>query len=608
MNSLTLQLTLDIGLAATSTLPLRREVPLPSRLEWGLAAMGEPTAVLSDPLLQTVAATLDRHGLAVKGDAPPLQLPMPWARFCGISPPVPTPAEQCLMAAILAMGLVTTDISDWRACLDALREHGELLAEAVHEAAVFWLVSDGRLADGRQETDYWNQDRRQVLVLRDVELPRRSPAHPLLQLGYQLLQGLVRLRQATSPDFAGYAALLGELAPHGKAPLACQQALWWEAHYRLSETGRILEADKALARYQEAATSLAALLPGLAGRDGLGVGVALGRQAYYQGCYDRTLAAYRKEWAAADAIRKPRLKRLIAGVLSDMFHLDAARRLAQEAASEEQNVQNSVEAYKSAGRQGEVELRSGDCAEARRYYLLSLDLQKDRLGPVQTDGQTYTYLGHADLLEGLLDKAEARYAEAKAADRGFNAYTLMGCIALAVRRQDLASAQAAYESHEVELRAMAEDPVKALPIAVITAGLFLLSPEAYRQQAQTALEKLILANYAIEALYLLRLLHTPASAKPYAQEIETHLQTWDHAILNLPKEWLGDGDQTRRPTPANLRHALAKAMKKKNGSWDALDSYLPSIFPMNLLGCLRLGTPIQRVGEHKNPGEIRLPA
>ena len=594
MNSLALELTLDIGLAAATALHLRREVSLPRRLEWNLsAAVDAPTVGLCDAVLQTVADALAGQGLQVKGEAPPLQLPMPWARVCGASPRIPTQQDQCQMAAAHALGLTPADASDWCACLDALRGHGESLAEVVREAAVFWLVSEGRLADATPETEYWNQDRREVLVLRNVELPRRSPRHPLLQHGYQLLHGLVGLHQNPAPALDDYAALLDGLTIGGTVPLACQQALWWEANYRLSETGRFSEANKALAYYQQAATALAALLPGLAGRDGLGVGVALGRQAYYQGCYDRALTAYRKEWEAADAFRKPRIKRLVAGVLSDMFYLDAASRLAQDAASEEHNIQNSVEAYKSAGRWGEVEIRSGNYAEARRYYLLSLDLQKKRFDAGQIDGQTHTYLGHVALLEGHPDIAEAHYAKAQAADMAFNPYTLMGQIALAVRRQDTASAQAAYEKHQDGLKAMADDLVKALPIAVIAAGLYLLSPEKYEKEAQDALKKLIQANYAIESLYLLRLLHTPARAKPHAQAIDERLQTWSQAILKLPQEWRSDESDTCRPTPANLQRALAKALKNKNSSWAALDAYLPFIFPMNLLGCTEPGSPLQ---------------
>ena len=596
MNSLPFDLTLDIGLAAATKLTLQRKVPLPIRLEWSLSAVDAKAAILSDPVLQTVVDALAGQGLQVKGEAPPLQLPMPWARLCGASPRIPTHQDQCLMAAAHALGLTPADASDWCACLDALRGHGESLAQAVREAVVFWLVSEGRFADDTPETEYWNQDRREVLVLRNVELPRRRPAHPLLQLGYPLLRGLVGLRQNPAPVLADYATLLGELACGGTVPLACQQALWWEANYRLSETEMFSEADKALACYQEAATALAAFLPGLAGRDGLGIGVALGRQAYYQGHYDHALDAYLKEWKAADAFRKPRIKRLVAGVLSDMFYLDAARQLAKEAATEEMDDQDSVEAYKSAGRCGEVEIRSGHYAEAKRYYSLSLKLQEERFGAGRIDGQTHTYLGHVALLEGDLDGAKTCYTLAQAADAAFNPYTLMGQIALAVRRQDTASAQAAYEKHQGELTAMADDPVKALPIAVIAAGLYLLSPEKYQKEAQAALEKLISANYAIESLYLLRLLNALGQDKLYAQAqeaIDKHLQAWSQAILKLPQEWQIDESDTCRPTPANLQRVLAKALKNKNGSWAALDAYLPFIFPMNLLGCTEPGSPLQ---------------
>ena len=287
MNSLTLNLSLDIGLAALGKLPLRRELALPERLRWFLAEAGTPPAERAEPILQTVANALAETGLHPQGDAPPLSLPMPWARFCQSDPALPSPQAQRLMAAILALGLVPAETTDWNSCLDSLRGQGESLSAAVREAAALWLVSEGRLADGTPETEFWNQDRRQVLILRDVELPRRKPAHPLLRQGYRLLQGLAGLRQNSAPGLADYDALIADLAFGDGASLAFQQAVWWEASYRLSETGQFGEADAALSRYQQAETALAALLPGLAGRDSLGIGVALGRQAYYQGWYDR---------------------------------------------------------------------------------------------------------------------------------------------------------------------------------------------------------------------------------------------------------------------------------------------------------------------------------
>ena len=213
-----------------------------------------------------------------------------------------------------------------------------------------------------------------------------------------------------------------------------------------------------------------------------------------------------------------------------------------------------------------------------------MDLQKKRFGTGHVDGQTYTYLGHVALLEGKLNDATFYYCKAQAADKDFNVYTLMGQVALAVRQQDLTSAEAAYEQYRDALVAMADEAVKALPIAVITAGLYRLSPNRYQSEAEAALKKLIAANYAIEALYLLPMLRTPARAKLYSADINRCLEPWVEAIQTLPVEWRGEEADPTSPTPANLHRAFNKALKSKNGAWDALTPYLAHIFPMNLLG------------------------
>jgi tetratricopeptide (TPR) repeat protein len=584
MNTPILRMTLNIGLAATTPLSLQRTVDLPQRLDWSLVAEDTPAVAVSDPVMQTLADALARQGVQAQGEAPPCTLPMPWARCCPIDPPLPTPSEQCLMAVAYRLGLLPVDNADWKAYRNLLQEHAEQLADDLREAMAFWLITEGRFTGDTPETIYWTQDRRQVLVLRDVKLPRRRPVHPWLILGYRLLKGLIGLRRRiVAPSLNDYSGLLDALASEDTAPLAFQQALWWEAHYRLSETGQHAEADEALNRYQRAAMALNERLPGLIGRDGMGIGVVMGRQAYYQGHYETALGHYLNEWEKVDAFRKPRLKRLTAGLLSDMFYLDTARRLAREATQEEYKV--NIEDYKSAGRLGEAELRCGDYPVARRYYLLSLDFQSKHFGTEHIDGQTYTYLGHVFLLEGKWAEAARYYQQAEAADRNFNVYTLMGRIALEVRRQSAERARTLYARYRTELKTLESDPVKALPLGVIMAGLFLLAPEEYREMARAALTRMIAANYAIEALYLLRILCSPKEAKTFASKIQPRLRAWDEAIQKLPAEWRsGEEHAAHRPTPAYLSKTLTKALKTKNGSWAELDSYLPQIYPMNLLG------------------------
>jgi tetratricopeptide (TPR) repeat protein len=180
-------------------------------------------------------------------------------------------------------------------------------------------------------------------------------------------------------------------------------------------------------------------------------------KAYYRGDFPEALGHFRQEWrlqtqrpaGALDA----RLRRNLGNLLCDLGLLASARRLTEESLARQRRA-DDPELYKTLGRLGEIQMRQGDHAAARAAYEESWQRQP-------AEGRTAVYLGHLALLEQRLADAEAWYQTAERADRdqgvAFNAYLVMGRIALAWRRGDHAAIAPLWNRHREALDALRDE-------------------------------------------------------------------------------------------------------------------------------------------------------
>lgn len=548
-----------------------------------------PTAGGSSPdegVFSTLLQALQAQSFAAAGKAGEVAaMPMPW-RVWVKSTALPSTSD--LLAAELALELwlvPSREINDLDAVRGALEARRATLHEDVREALAYWLLGSTHPLGGRPDLEKsWRSDTHEVLVRRSPDwTSRRRPPEPLLATAQRLFEELTRRRSipVTLASYEELADSLGAQTP--PLPIAFRQAIWWEAGYQLAALGLHREAGVATDRYREACDELRQRLPGLAEGEIPGFGVSVGQRAYYRGDFRTALEAYWREWQSGSERHRSRLRRLIANVFTDLGALSAARRLAEQALSD-QEIDGDPEAYKTLGRCGEIALRSGDLECAADFYRRSHAAQRELLGTRVVTGQTAVYRGHVALLAGHLDEAASWYVEAHGADAlrdsRLNAYALMGEAALALRRDDHAAVIACLDRLENTEEASINGD--ALPRAVLT--LAAVASGAPREKGLAAITALLKDNYMAETLMLLPLVYRRVGmASKALNRIAATLQQWDKALAGVP-ELLGehvDGD----PTPKTLLAAIAEV--RKRDSWQALAPWRSRIFPASLIAIAR---------------------
>ncbi|MBN8437976.1 MAG: hypothetical protein J0L95_08035 [Candidatus Accumulibacter sp.] len=515
-------------------------------------------------------------------------VPAPW-RVWVKSTALPQP--QHLLAAELARELwllPSPEINDLDVAREALEARRATLHDDVREALAYWLLGSMHPLGGRPDLQKsWRRDTDEVLVRRSPDwTSRRRPPEPLLAAAQRLLEELTR-RRSIPVTLASYDELADSLgAPTPPLPIAFRQAIWWEAGYQLAARGLHREAGVATDRYRDACKELQELLPGLDEGDIPGFGVSVGQRAYYKGDFGLALKAYQKEWQFDSERHRSRLRRLIANVFTDLGALTAARRLAEQALSDQQ-IAGDPEAYKTLGRCGEIALRAGNLERAADFYQRSQAAQEELYGAVGVSGQTAVYRGHVALLAGRLDEAADRYADAHTADARkdtrLNAYALMGEAALALRRQDHAEVITCLDrlesSDEMSING------DSLPRAVVTLAAVVAG--APRDKGLAAINGLLKDNYMAETLALLPLVYRQVGmASKALNRIADTLRQWDKALVAVP-ELMGervDGD----PTPQALLTVIAEV--RKRDSWLALTPLTSRIFPASLITMVKSAT------------------
>ncbi len=544
-----------------------------------------PTAGGSSPdesVFSALSQALRVQSFAAAGKAGEVApVPIPW-RVWVKSTALPSASE--LLAAELALELwlvPSREINDLDTVKGALEARRATLHEDVREALAYWLLGSTHPLGGRPDLEKsWRSDTHEVLVRRSPDWrSRRRPLEPLLAAAQSLFEEFTRLRRipVTLASYEELADSLGAQTP--PLPIAFRQAIWWEAGYQLAALGFHREAGVATDRYREACDELRQRLPGLAAGEIPGFGVSVGQRAYYRGDFRTALEAYWREWQSGSERHRSRLRRLIANVFTDLGALSAARRLAEQALSD-QEIDGDPEAYKTLGRCGEIALRKGDLERAADFYQRSQAAQEELFGAAGVSGRTAVYRGHVALLAERLDEAADRYAEAHAADAlkesRLNAYALMGEAALALKREDRAAVIACLDRLQGADESSNDRDV--LPRAVV--ALAAVVAGVPHEKGRAAIADLLEDNYMAETLMLLPLVYRQVGmASKALNRIKDTLQQWDRALAGVP-ELLGervDGD----PTPEALLAAIAEV--RRRDSWQALAPWRSRIFPASLI-------------------------
>lgn len=542
------------------------------RCRFTLAAAGPADG---DPALSSALAAA---GFAVSFDTPAAPLPAPWQTLTS-QPDGAALARARTAETALALGLIPAPKRKPADAQDAAQKVQRLdaLPVCVAEGLAFGLL-DGRLPLDPQHTllGQWQAAIHACVHGRsDEALPRRDGGSRLLGSLRALLE-MLETQRRTAASLADWQEGWSALAPECLAPIACALVYWSEATYRLSERGDFVAAAAALAEQQRYAEVLGQRLPGLG--EALDTGLwrhHLGRLAYYAGRFAEALELYAAEWRyreSLDPLRRARLYRHVANLLSDLGELAAAEQLTVEAITTLRR-HDDPETFKALGRLGEIRLRRGDAAGAQAAFAES----QQQAG---TSAQTAVYRGHAALVAGDMDAATTAYDEAERLAGGDNPYLWMGRAALYVATGEC--------EWFAELRELTADDFAALHgTGVLPAAVFASAcaraglPEA-EAVLDAACERLQAANYRIETLYPLAQRHArPSGAATALAAIEAGLAQWQSAagqfltVTGLPAQ------PEDSPTPERLRAALAACLAADD--WQPLAALRRRIHPFSLL-------------------------
>lgn len=571
-------------------------LPIQNRTWPCVLALGRPLFALQpapaeDEVSRTLGKMLDEPALSVRWEGNPAWEnlpPPPWLGYLN---------DEDLAALIgndlgdgeIAFALRLLPVGEWRRRqpLNGKEVRAALLAggplpQRLREAFAFALFEPNGPWDPNDELlTGWTQAVRAVLHQRRSLPHALHPKSPWLALGYRLLDTVSHLR-ATRPKLADVEAGWQALQPPDDQRLPCMFAVvyWGEGAYRLSECGDSAGAAAALAEQTAAADSLTQLLPDLT--DALDGGLwrhHLGQLAYYRGDFPEALRQFQQEWRLQ--AQRPvsslqgRLQRSLSNVLTDLGLLDSARRIT-EANVAQQRASDDPELYKTLGRLGEIRIRLGDYPAARAAYEESWDLQPAS----QREGRTAVYLGHLHVLEERLDEADAWYQTAEQADRdqgiAFNPYLVMGRIALAQRCGDRNEIQRLWDLHQGELGALRDEKVLPAAVVALAAARAASDPNLAGQYV----ERLLDANYFLEALCPLRLASNPRKVESWLRRIAAALQDWQSALEDAARD-IADLDPHEAGAPGRVAARIERALKDNN--WSPLADDVARAFPMNLL-------------------------
>jgi tetratricopeptide (TPR) repeat protein len=517
--------------------------------------------------------------------------PRPWQLFLG----TPNPAElknACQVEAALALRVLDVNDLGKKQPISPGKIHHQLtqtqFPQNIREAFAFALFDLKMPLENLPILEEWQQAVRQVIHEHGLlSTQEHSTANSnLLEHGYRLLELISQQRQ-NEPSSAELVKKWEEFNEEAtiKLPLIFAIVYWDEAAHRLIELGEQPGAQALLEKQNQALSELLALLPYLS--EDLEGGLwrhHLGRLAYYRGKLEKALQQYGIEWQLREqeSTVKNRLQHSIARVLLDMGYLHPALLLAQETIKEQRR-SNAPNLYKTLGHLGDIYLRQADYSKAIEHFSESWKKQPQ----ATRDGQAAIYLGHAHLLQGELEQADNWYQQADKANKKqhivFNPWLIMGEVALAQRQGNTKKLKKLWQTTKEKLEGL--ESREMLPAAVIATAVSLTDSESV--ELVKFIEKLINEGYLIEAIYpLVKHFTTPTEAGTQLQTLIDGLTRWQTAVDALQKitqESISSDtdDDTKLPTPVSLQKALQAAQQSDN--WQAVEEWLPRIYPMNLI-------------------------
>jgi len=518
--------------------------------------------------------------------------PRPWQLFLG----TPNPAElknACHVEAAIALRVLDVNDLGKKQPISPGKIHHQLtqtqFPQNIREAFAFALFDLKLPLENLPELEEWQQAVRHLIHKHEqlLNLENSNSNSSLLQHGYSLLELINEQRQnePSSAELVKKWELFNEEATI-KLPLIFAIVYWDEAAYRLIELGDQAGAQALLKKQNEALSELLALLPYLS--EDLKGGLwrhHLGRLAYYHRELDHALQQYNIEWQLQEqeSTVKLRLQQSIAHVLLEMGYLTPALLLAEETIKEQQR-NNAPELYQTLAHLGNIYLRQGDYTKAIDYFSDSWKKQPQ----ATRDGQTAIDLGHAHLLQGEIEPAENWYQQADKANKKqhivFNPWLLMGEIALAQRQGNAKKLKTLWQTTKEKLEGIESHQI--LPAAVIVTAVSLTDAESV-ELVTPFIDKLIDEGYFIEAIYpLVKHFTKPTEASTQLQTIVDGLNRWQIAVEALQKitqETISSDidNKDKIPTPLALQKAIVTAQQANN--WQAVEEWLPRIYPMNLL-------------------------
>lgn len=469
--------------------------------------------------------------------------------------------------------LGTEDVSvldrSWQAVASVTRKS---LADVLSLAL---MRGDRTIFDFGGSAPAWPEDVARVLLERRPLANPRRPRPAWLATGYRFLgeDGIGSLRELAM-SFSDCQGIRLSLIGDERWPAGFELAFWWEAVYCLTERHAFADAHQA----QEALAKAAGELETQTGLVEPLWRHQQGRLHYYAGDHEAALAAYLREYAArsGDLAVVPMLAREIANVLSDIGCIDGARRFAERSLDIAREQCMDVEEYKTLGRLAEVSIKEDDIERARALLEASLDIQertRDRLSPAQTQ----CYLGHAALLAGDLEGAQAWYDKAEANDSTGSAlpYVTMGRFSLASRQGNAVALEQLWSRHRSDIVGWAEHATHVLPAAVATLAASGTNDEAAKRLPVLA-RTLVDARYAVEAIGLLSAL-PKSDASSIGKTIVDVLSRWQRMLKSIPPDVAKDAG-TLAGT-ARLLDAAQRANSREE--WGAFE-LVALTYPMSL--------------------------
>lgn len=177
--------------------------------------------------------------------------PKPWKNWLSVAD------ETLKKDAYLAEAAIILGVFDKRESLSVGEIYPKLNTSLLQEAFAFALFDFNVKFDNQETLNQWKTDVRTVIYERDKLARRRNPDSVLLNHGYQLLELISeqRQRRPTQQELISAWKNLNQQATI-KLPLVFAIVYWGEAAYRLTELGKMAEAESFVEKQKEAVDEL----------------------------------------------------------------------------------------------------------------------------------------------------------------------------------------------------------------------------------------------------------------------------------------------------------------------------------------------------------------